>query len=45
VHFFGGSFEEAATAGDEEGVACEDYFLAFVFEEVAYRILGMARGM
>lgn len=36
VHFFGVSFEEAAAAGDEEGVACENYLFAFVFKEVAY---------
>ena len=36
VHFFGGSFEEAAAAGDEEGISCKDHFLALMFEEVAY---------
>jgi hypothetical protein len=45
VHFLGGSFEEAAGAGDEEGVSCEDYFFVFVFEEVADRVLRMARGV
>lgn len=42
MHFLCIAFEESTAASDEQRIACEDGFVAAVFEEVADAVLGVA---